>query len=60
MACGNIQGSTTNKNYYHNNVAGIQILPHWGTNRECSVNQAKTVYNLFVCFLQSLFVALNL
>ena len=43
MACSTIQGCAINKNYYYINVACIQIVPRWGTNRECSINQGNTV-----------------
>ena len=39
VACGTIQGYTTNKNYYYvYNVVCIQIVLHWDTNRECGIN----------------------
>ena len=44
IVCGTIWGCATNKNYYYINVVCIQIVPHWGTNRECSINWGNTVY----------------
>ena len=39
-----IQGCATNKNYYYIDVVFIQIVvPHWGTNQECGINQGNTV-----------------
>ena len=43
MACSTIRGCATNKNYYYINVVCIQIVPHWGTNQECSINQGNKV-----------------
>ena len=38
-----IQGCATNKNYCYNNVVCIQMVLHWGTNQECSINQGNIV-----------------
>ena len=46
VACSTIRGCATNKNYHYINVACIQIVPHWGTNQECSINWENTVYQL--------------
>ena len=43
VACGTIRGCATNKNYYYINVACIQLIPHWGTNRGCGINWGNTV-----------------
>ena len=43
MVCGTIWGCTINKNYYYIDVVSIQIVPHWGTNRECGTNQGNKV-----------------
>ena len=44
VACGTIQGYTTNKNYYYvYNVVCIQIVLHWDTNRECGINRGNMV-----------------
>ena len=43
MACGTIQRCAANKVYHCINVACIQIVPHWGTNQGCSVNEVNTV-----------------
>ena len=29
--------------YYYIDVVSIQIVPHWGTNRECGTNQGNKV-----------------
>ena len=44
MACGTIQGCTTNKIYYYINVVCIQIVLHWGTNQECGINRGNTIF----------------
>ena len=44
MAYGSIRGCATNKNYYYINVIYFQILPHWGTNQGCGINQENTVW----------------
>ena len=36
---GTIRGFTTNKNYYYINVVCFQIVSHWSTNPECSINR---------------------
>ena len=46
MAYGTIQECPTNKYYYCINVVCIQIVMHWATNRECSINQGNMVYIL--------------
>ena len=43
MACSTIQGCAINKNYYYINVVCIPIVPHWGTNQGCGINQGNTV-----------------
>ena len=43
VACGTIWGWATNKNYYYINVVCIQIVPHWGTNWGCGINQGTKV-----------------
>ena len=43
VVCSTIQGWATNKSYYYINVACIQIVPHWGTNRECGINRGNMV-----------------
>ena len=47
MACGTIRECATNKNYYYINVVCIQIVPYWGTNRECGIIWRNTVIALF-------------
>ena len=44
VACGTILGYVTNKNYYYINVVCIQIVLHWGTNRECDINRGNAIY----------------
>ena len=38
VVCSTIRWCATNKNYYYINVVCIQIVPHWATNQECSIN----------------------
>ena len=55
MVCSTIQGCTTNINYYYINVVCILIVPHWGTNQECDINQGNTVCVKFLCIPVSYF-----
>ena len=48
MAYSTIQGCTINKNYYYINVVCIQIVLHWGTNQECSINQGNVVIEFYI------------
>ena len=48
VACSTIRGYATNKNYYYINAVCIQIVPYWGTNQGCGINQGNMVYGLDV------------
>ena len=54
VVCRTIRGCASNKNYYFIIVVCIQIVLHWGINRECGINQVNTVYSISTFILWSI------